>query len=396
MWLVVALFLGLSACAEAPAVVPPPPGAELAGLPPAVAPPVLSESPDPPDPPGDAPFPIPDWPVSDPTAHGFDPAGLEEASLIADEQESYCLLVIRGGEIVFERYYRGHDATTPERSWSIAKSYSSALVGIALSRGDFPGIETPVADYITDWQGSARESITLRHLLSMTSGLEWSVWDDYVSMVAFSSDHSEHALGLQAAQDPGVEWRYHNGAVQVFEPLFRAATGVTIEAYAQEHLWSRLGMTATWAHDRSGNPTAYASVMASCRDHARMGYLYLRGGRWGDEQVVPEAWVEETLSPSQEMNRAYGYLWWLNGETPALDAMSDPYEEDMAPFAPDDLFAMRGLGNQFVDVIPSLDLMVVRFGTDPFSTFDPSRLAEDQRFSKHDLILGAVLDAMTE
>src|SRR5262249_36457649 len=146
----------------------------------------------------------------------------------------------------------------------------------------------------------------------------------------------------------------------------------------------------------AGNPTAYANVLASCRDHARLGYLYLHGGVWAGEQVVSTGYVTASLTPSQSMNRAYGYLWWLNAETPAVDAMMEPWPGLMGPFAPKDLFAARGFGNQFIDVIPSLDLMVVRFGADPLGAFDVAQLATDQRFETHDAILKPILDAVVE
>lgn len=140
--------------------------------------------------------------------------------------------------------------------------------------------------------------------------------------------------------------------------------------------------------------TPYANVLSTCRDHARLGYLYLHGGKWKDEQVVPSAWVLASTTPSQSLNRAYGYLWWLNEETPAMDAMMAPWAGRMSPGAPKDLFAARGFGNQFIDVIPSLDMVVVRFGKDPVVGFDLAAMMADQHFSKHDQILASVLAAV--
>jgi CubicO group peptidase (beta-lactamase class C family) len=341
-------------------------------------------------------FPDPDWPSADPASQGMDADALEQAAAAAEQTHSYCLLVIRHGKLVLERYWQGHDATTPQRSWSIAKSYSSALTGIAVERGDLGGLGDSVSQYLPEWQDGVHEPITLRHVLSMSSGLEWSAFDDYFVMTQLSQNHSNHAIGLGPSAAPGDHWTYHNGGVQILEPVFRAATGMTIEAYAEQHLWSRIGMNASWAHDPSGNPTAYASVMASCRDHARFGYLYLHGGQWKDEQVVPAAHVVDTLTPSQPHNRAYGLLVWLNGQLPALDTFGDPKEGTLVPFAPDDLFALRGFGNQFIDVIPSLDMLVVRFGPDPMSNFDLQTLIDDQRFETHDMILEPVLDAVVD
>jgi CubicO group peptidase (beta-lactamase class C family) len=178
--------------------------------------------------------------------------------------------------------------------------------------------------------------------------------------------------------------------------VLEAATATGVEAYANEHLWSRIGMQASWDKDPSGNETTYANVIASCRDHARFGYLFLHGGAWaGGEQAVDAAWVSGALTPSQTHNRAYGFLWWLNGEAPAMDAFNEPWETMMVPFAPPDLFAARGFGNQFIDVVPSLDLVVVRMGPDPAGgSFDLVELIEDQHFEEHDAILEPILEAI--
>ena len=340
-------------------------------------------------------YPEPDWTTGAPEDHGIDPAGLEDAAAAAEQHHSHCLLVIRNGVLVFERYFAGTDATTLNRSWSIAKSYTGTLVGIAIERGEIAGLEQTVAELVPEWAGSDRAAITVGDLVRMTSGLEWSVFQDYVQMAVFADDHTAFAVDLAVDAAPGTGWTYNNGAVQVLERVIRNATGMTLEAYAAEHLWSPIGMTGSWEHDPAENPTAYANALATCRDHARFGYLYLRGGRWaGGAEVVSPAWVAQALTPSQEFNRAYGLLFWLNGQTPAMSSLNEAKDEELVPFAPDDLFAARGFGNQFIDVIPSLDLIVVRFGADPVTEFDPEALADDARFNQHDEILRPVLDAV--
>ncbi len=343
--------------------------------------------------PAGPPFPIPDWPTGTPVQVGLDAAKLDAAATVAEADGSYCLLVIRHGLLVYERYFAGTDASTAHKSWSLAKSYSGTLVGIAIDRGDIHGLDDRVADYVPEWLGTDRQTITVRDLVSMTSGLKWSAFQDYVEMAAFAPDNTKFAVGLALSETPGSKWVYHNGAVQMLEPLFRGATGMTIEQYAQTHLWSKIGMSASWAHDMASHPTPYANVLASCRDHARLGYLYLRKGRWGSEPVLSPGWVAQALTPSQSFNRAYGFLFWLNGESPAIDAMNQAWPERMVPYAPKDLFAARGFGNQFIDVIPSEDLLVVRFGKDPLAG-NLGDLFTDAQFGKHDEILRPVLDAL--
>ncbi|MGZ3418671.1 MAG: serine hydrolase domain-containing protein [Polyangiales bacterium] len=344
----------------------------------------------------DVSYPSPDWPLGKPEAHGLDAAKLDQAASVASGKDSYCFLVIRHGVLVYERYFNGTDASTANLSWSIAKSYSATLVGIALDRGEISSLDQSAADFVSEWKGTDRESITIRNLISMTAGLKWDAFEDYVGLATLAKDNTQFAIDRTLSDAPGAKWVYDNGAVQVLERVFRSATGRTIEEYAKDHLWSKIGSRASWKHDPSGNATAYANVLASCRDHARLGYLYLHHGRWAGEQVVSKAFVDRALSPSQSMNRAYGFLWWLNGETPAKDAMGVAWPGRMVPFAPPDLFAARGFGNQFVDVIPSKDLIVVRFGKDPETGFDPIALAADSRFGTHDEILAPVLAAITD
>ncbi len=340
------------------------------------------------------PYPAPNWPAGSPADQGLDAAALVTAGGVAEKLDSYCLLVIRNGILVSEQYFNDANLASMHPSWSIAKSYSSALVGIAIQRGDIQSLKQSVADFIPTWKSDERAKITIGHLVSMTSGLKWSAFSDYVSMATFAQDHSKFATALSADTTPGNAWVYHNGGVQLLEPVFQAATGMSIEQYADLHLWKKLGMTASWGKDPSGNATPYANVLATCRDHARLGYLYLHGGKWKQEQVVPIAWVKATTSPSQPHNRAYGYLWWLNEQQPALDAMMTPFSGRMSPVAPPDMFAARGFGNQFIDVIPSLDMVVVRFGKDPVGKIDLGAIANDQRFAKHDQIMDAVLAAV--
>jgi CubicO group peptidase (beta-lactamase class C family) len=394
-----------SACASAPREAPPTQAHSAQPAPREIAadggeegrPPSLASAP---DAAADAalgvPYPTPDWPTGAPDEHGLRVEGLAAAAAVAERSQSFCLLVLRHGTLVYERYWNGRDAHSKDPSWSIAKSYTSALVGIAVGRGDIQSLDQRAADFVPEWRNTDRAQITIRDLLRMTSGLKWDAFEDYVSLATLAKDDTSFAIDRPLASTPGTSWTYDNGTVQVLERVFRAATGGSIEDYARAHLWSAIGADATWKHDPSGNPTTYANVLASCRDHARLGYLYLHGGRWAGKEIVPAAHVAATLTPSQNINRAYGYLFWLNSETPALDAMSAAWPGRMVPFAPKDLFAARGFGNQFIDVIPSLDLMVVRFGQDPLGKFDPITLASDARFSTHDAILAPILDAVVK
>jgi CubicO group peptidase (beta-lactamase class C family) len=344
-------------------------------------------------------YPDPDWKTGTPESQGLDSADLARAIAAADATDSYCLLVIRHGVLVSETYFHGANATSTPSSWSIAKSYTSTTTGIAIEKGALPPLDTPIMTWVPTWAGNARSQITLRHLMTMTSGLEWSIFRDYIEMAQFAPDKSGFAVGSDPDTAAGSAWRYNNAAVQVMEPVFRAATGGTIEDYARANLWSKIGMTATWAHDGRNHPTTYANVLATCRDHARFGYLYLRGGKWKTQQVVPASWITAATTPSNPYNQGYGYLFWLNGHAPTIGSTGSVSNEPLYYYAPPDLFGAHGFGTQFIEVIPSLDMVVVRFGRDPtaMTSTDPAviaaQLAEDQTSDARRQILTPIFDA---
>ena len=353
----------------------------------------------------EGPFPAPDWPVGDPAAHGLDPAALEDAAAYAEANDSSCLVVIRDGHLVFERYFMDTDADTLVKSWSVAKSYSSALMGIALERGEIGSIDDSIADYLPQFSGTDHATVTLRHMLSMTTGMYESLIEDMADMF-YAEDMTALAVSVPVSAEPGSEWRYSNVAVQLLEPILHVASGTEAHVYAQEHLFSRIGMNATWMKDPAGNAAMYMNVLASCRDHARFGYLYLQRGCWDGEQVVPEAWVEASTTPSTELNQGYGYWWWLSGGTPTLDLIDASVlpDETLHPYGPDDSFCADGLGSQTIEVIPSQDMVVVRMGRaplediegNPLPLFPILEMLDDGKMRTHNGVLERVLSAIVE
>jgi len=348
-------------------------------------------------------WPEPDWTVGDPTAHGFDPAMLEDAVAYAESEESHCLLVVKDGELVLERYFGDATADTPMKSWSVAKSHVSAIVGIALARGELGSIDDSIAEYLPELAGDPREAVTLRHLLSMTAGLYTGVLDDMAGMFG-AEDMTAKALAVTTQSEPGTAWEYSNVAVQLFEPIFRGL-GTRADDYAREHLWEPIGMDAEWLTDPAGNPALYMNVIASCRDHARFGYLMLQRGCWEGEQIVPEAWVADAAMASQDMNDGYGHYFWRGAGDPTLDLVdSTPLDRGaLHPGAPEDSFCAVGLGSQFIEVVPSLDLVVVRMGHaavedlegNPFPIFEIFELLDEGQQTVHDELVQRIYAAFT-
>ncbi|MGB0638466.1 MAG: serine hydrolase domain-containing protein, partial [Myxococcota bacterium] len=365
-----------------------------------------SGEPDAPSPPydncEDGEWPVPDWRTGDPADHGMNAARLQEAASFAGEEESQCMIVAKDGVIIGEWYW-GITPDTKVKNWSVAKSYAATVVGAAIDDGYLDSLESPIADYVEEWQGTDKEVVNIHDMLSMSSGLRFGLFRDNVLM-ALSGNMTRRALNNRLTNDPGELWEYNNHTVQVAEPLLRAATGMNPQDYAAERLWEPMGMDVRWEEDRQGQAAMYMNTKASCRDQLKFGYMYLRQGCWNGEQLLSREFVETATSPSTEMNQGYGYWWWLNGGTPTLDSVTfEAHPEGMLhPGAPEDNFCAVGLGNQFIEVMPSLDMVVVRIGFAPQENLSLwqtegavlEALMEDGEQIVHNQLLDMVLDAV--
>lgn len=297
------------------------------------------------------------WTVESPESHGMDPAVLEGARdfAFADGMHTQGVVVVRGGAIVAEWYADGEGPSSWAASWSVAKSFTSALIGIAIAEGKIPSVDEPMVTYFPEWAGTEREAITLRHVLRMESGLDWD--EDYdpaaideseiIRMVLFEPDQLAFAASRPAEVDPGTRWSYSSGDTMLLSGVLEQATGMPADEYARTKLFDAIGMEQVeWWRDAREHTLTYCCLDTTTRDFARFGLLYLRGGQWGDQQVVPSAWVDESLTGSPASDGGYGYQWWLSEI------------EGSGP-----LFAARGHDGQYIYVIPELDLVVVRNGS---------------------------------
>lgn len=320
---------------------------------------------------GDEPvYPDPDWDHEPPEGHGLDPVALEAFASFVGENNSDCLVVVHAGVIVGEWTWNGFTPDTDAANvYSVTKSITSALVGIAEERGEL-AIEDPAAAYIEEWMGSGSEVVALRNLISNDSGRHWDFFADYVQL-GLQADQTAFAIGLDQQQEPTSHWEYNNAAIQTLERVLEVATMQDVGDYAAARLFEPIGMTAAYGRDDDGNPLTYQGVSASCRDLARLGYLFLRDGRWaGGVQVVPEAWVAASTVPSTPLNTAYGYMWWLNHDGHYV-LPSAPLRQEgdgqLVPGAPEHLYAAVGAFGQLVIVDRVGEYVVVRLGAQPAS-----------------------------
>jgi len=308
-------------------------------------------------------YPDPDWKVGTPEEHGLATDGLKAMAAVAEKHGTSCMMVIHDGVLVGEWYWGGFDRHTEVTNvFSVTKSITSTLVGIAESEGDLD-IERKAASYITDWANTRSEQVSIRNLISNDSGRFWSLESDYISGLMPANDQTAYGVGLSQQFEPGTVWEYNNAAIQSLEVVLARATGEDLTRYAQEKLFGPIGASASMGVDPSGNPLTYQGVTASCDDMARFGYLALREGQWKGEQVVPRHWMEQATEPSTALNDAYGYMWWLNRKGHVVEPTFPErveYDGQLVPGAPQEVYVALGAFGQLVIVDPVEEYVIVR------------------------------------
>lgn len=266
--------------------------------------------------------------------------------LIEKNTKSFMILV--NGRIVMEEYFNGHNANTSWQWNSAGKTLTTASIGIAQQEG-LLSIYDKVSKHLgLGWTSATKEKedlITCRHLLTMTSGI-----DDEVSEMTNPSN-------LIYKADAGSRWAYHN----IFQKLMDVtaqASNQTFDNYFSTKLKNKIGMDGFWQ-----NGVIFRIYNSTTRSMARFGLLALNKGKWNNEQIVNEAFFNESVSTSQSINPSYGYLWWLNGKTSYMVPNSQTvYQGSLVPNAPSDMFAAMGASDQRIYVIPSKKMVIIRMG----------------------------------
>ena len=246
------------------------------------------------------------WQTAAPASLGLNVAAVNNHRLLCQRSGADACLIIRRGKIVqgfYSTRYR-----LPMMAMSSTKSITGILVGMLIDDGKIKSIDEPVCTYISEWCAGPRSKVTLRHLLSMTSGLPRM----YEEGVASTNEKNEFVIKLPLATAPGAKWDYSNEGVQLLSPILDKAAGEAIQDYARKRLFEPLGMKETRLHlDAKQHAWTYADMETSARDFARIGMLMLNKGVWGKRQIVSRKWVEESTKPSQALKPGYGLLWWL-------------------------------------------------------------------------------------
>ena len=295
-------------------------------------------------------WPTEGWRAAAPEEQGMDAALLGQMLDAINEQNLRIdsVLVVRNGYIVTEKYYPPYKQDTKHGLHSVTKSVVSAFVGIAIQEGYIKGVDDAVLDFYPgrrfENHDALKRSITLEHLLTMSSGLEWD-WDKMVS----TPDWVQYTLDQPVVSEPGTEFFYSSGNAHVLSAIIQETSGLNTLDFAQRYLFEPLGISdVRWKTDLEGIAKGGWGMAMTPRDMAKLGYLYLNQGMWDGEQIIPAEWIAASTEryvqvpePLEPWDLYMGYLWWIHGDGP---------------------YAAHGTKGQFIYVIPESDLVVVFTG----------------------------------
>ncbi len=319
------------------------------------------------------------WETSSLASVGMDAGpliALMDTLLGAEQHRIHSVLVVKGGKLVFEEYFAGYKFSLAQQDEyisfgrdtlhnlaSVTKSFTSALVGIAIDRGSIESLNERAFTYFpehADLSVGGKSEIRLEHLITMTSGLEWDEtthWypdprNDIVQLFLVD-DPIRYVLEKPLVAEPGTQFHYSGGCTNVLGEVVSRATHTSLDTYSEQFLFNPLGVTDfEWQYLPGGVAFASGDLRLRPRDMAKFGYVYLSRGTWNGTRVLSENWIDVSTRRHIPLSRGwtdgYGYGWWTK-----------TYEVDGSPV---ETFFASGWGGQQISIVPELDMVVVFTG----------------------------------
>jgi CubicO group peptidase (beta-lactamase class C family) len=305
------------------------------------------------------------WKVGTLAGEGLDEARITKLTNQISEgkyQGIHSMLIFRNNKLVHEAYFQGYERDDLQTLFSITKSVTSSLIGIAIDKGMISGVDQPVISLIPEYAGFVKDDrfgeIELRHVLTLTSGLEWlEIGYPYSDPLnsqyqqVRTDDWVKAVVELPVIDGPGSRWVYNTGSVHMLSAVIKSATGVYADEFAEEHLFKPLGITDyTWNQDPDGYPCTggtHGGLRLRARDIAKFGYVFMNEGMWDTTRVISAGWVKESTTPviGALGTSRMGYLWWSSSFT--------LWERKL------DFFYAAGYGGQSLHIVPELNMMIV-------------------------------------
>ena len=275
---------------------------------------------------------------------------------INKELETVAFLVIINDSITYEEYWHGYSEDSASNSFSMSKSYISTLVGVAI-KDNIINIDDKVCDFLPEYCGEKERNITIKNLLTMSSGLNWN--EGYYNPFGktaeayYGNNLKKLVMNLKVIEPPGKVFKYYSCNTQLLAFILESVTGKSINEYASEKLWIPMGAKhpALWNTDKKeGDEKAFCCINSNARDFARIGKLYMNNGNWNGTQIIDSTYVLQATSAADLLdkdgnkNLNYGYQFWITNY------------KDL------DIYYARGLWGQYVICIPDKDMIIVRLG----------------------------------
>jgi len=271
--------------------------------------------------------------------------------------EPVAFLVIKNGKIIFEKYWENYGPESLSNSFSMAKSIIGLLIGAAIDDGYIKSVAQPVSDFIPEFKNEKNRDLTIKDVLTMSSGLNWD--ESYSSLFStttnayYGEDIKNLIYGLEVVEKPGINFKYLSGNSQLLAMVIEAATGKKVAEYTSEKFWKPMGAinSALWSlDDENGMEKAYCCFNSNARDFARWGQLILNNGTWNNDTLISPDYIKALTQPVNLIDETgnkikyYGYQWWIHD----ANGWNVPY--------------MRGILGQYVFAIPEENAVVVRLG----------------------------------
>ncbi len=307
-----------------------------------------------------------DWETTSPAELDWDQDKLGDLLEFLGDNDTRAFIILKDGKIVVEEYFGKSLLGLPftkDSQWywaSAGKTLTSFLVGQAQTQGHL-SIEDPSSQYLgkgwTSMTEDRESKIKVRHQLTMTTGLN----DRGVN-----TDCTESRC-LTYLEDPEDRWAYHNAPYTLLDGVVSGSTEMDFDSYFEENLKHPIGMEGNWTYLDFNHV-----YFSKARSMARFGLLILNGGKWEEEELIDPSFMSESINSSQEINPAYGYLWWLNGKSSVMyPGLQVSLNRSLTPSAPSDMYAAMGKNGQLLNIVPSQNLIVLRMGDNPDASLVP-------------------------
>ena len=261
--------------------------------------------------------PTDNWIESSPESLGIKSKKVDSLFAQAFEDDAtQAVVLIKDGHLIAEQYAEGFNAKSFGTSWSMAKSYYAALIGISIDKGEIKSLDDPVSMYIGNFDDE-RSKITIRQILNMTSGLEFP--EDEHERMFLQPDQLTYAKSIKKEKDPGLRFEYNNVNSMLLGDILFSVTGIKADILLNKRILNPIGINqSTLWKDESGNVLSYCCIDMSARDYSRFGLLFANDGKWGDKQIISKEYIDETFTTVWDFKKdgqsggGYSLHWWMS------------------------------------------------------------------------------------